>query len=164
MLHRRARRRVYYRRFEGEVSFRVHVSCVNHGRDPLAFIDALPLEAVGEVHLAGFAREVDGAGAPLLIDNHGAPVDEAVWISLELAAPLAAAAKHLFPLCLLLGLATRFSASALLGMTAVIQLLVYPSAYATHGTWAAVLLYLMAFGPGVLSIGHVIARRAGATR
>lgn len=57
----------------------VHVSCVNHGRDALAFIDALPLHAVGEVHLAGFARDQDGAGAPLLIDSHGTPVDEAVW-------------------------------------------------------------------------------------
>lgn len=34
---------------------------------------------VGEVHLAGFARDQDAAGAPLLIDSHGSPVDEAVW-------------------------------------------------------------------------------------
>lgn len=57
----------------------VHVSCVNHGRDAWAFIEALPLQAVGEIHLAGFARDIDAAGAPLLIDNHGAPVDDAVW-------------------------------------------------------------------------------------
>lgn len=56
-----------------------HVSCVNHGRDALAFIDDLPLHAVGEIHLAGFATDRDAAGAPLLIDHHGSPVDEAVW-------------------------------------------------------------------------------------
>jgi uncharacterized protein len=57
----------------------VHVSCVNHHRDARAYIDELPLEAVGQIHLAGFAHDVDAAGAPLLIDSHGAPVDDAVW-------------------------------------------------------------------------------------
>ena len=57
----------------------VHVSCVNHGRDALAYIGSLPLDTVGEIHLAGFATDRDGAGAPLLIDSHGSPVDEAVW-------------------------------------------------------------------------------------
>ncbi len=57
----------------------VHVSCINHGRDTLAYIDELPLHEVGEVHLAGFALDHDAAGAPLLIDHHGSPVDDAVW-------------------------------------------------------------------------------------
>ena len=82
----------------------------------------------------------------------------------ELAAPMAAFAEHLFPLLLLFGLATRFSALALLGMTLVIQVFVYPDAYATHGTWAALLLYLMARGPGVFSIDHLLARRRSALR
>jgi len=56
-----------------------YVSCVNRGADPLVFIDALPLDAVGEIHLAGFARDSDAAGAPLLIDQHGSAVDDAVW-------------------------------------------------------------------------------------
>lgn len=56
-----------------------YVSCINHGRDPAAYLDALPLDAVGEIHLAGFAEDRDGAGARLLIDSHGAPVDHAVW-------------------------------------------------------------------------------------
>ena len=77
----------------------------------------------------------------------------------ELAAMMAAFAEHLFPLLLLVGLATRFSALALLVMTLVIQVLVYPGAYATHGTWAAVLLYLIWRGPGALSIDHLLARR-----
>ncbi len=77
----------------------------------------------------------------------------------ELAAPMAAFAEHLFPLLILIGLATRFSALALLGMTATIQLLVYPDAWPTHGVWAAVLLYLAARGPGTISLDHLIARR-----
>lgn len=80
-------------------------------------------------------------------------------IAPEVAAPLAAFAEHFFPVLLLLGLATRLSALALLGMTLTIQLLVYPGAYATHGTWAAVLLYLVAHGPGRVSIDAWIARR-----
>jgi uncharacterized protein (UPF0276 family) len=56
-----------------------YVSCVNHGRDAWAYLQSLPLHAVGQIHLAGFAREADTAGDPLLIDSHGAPVDAAVW-------------------------------------------------------------------------------------
>ena len=57
----------------------VYVSSVNHHRDPEAVIRALPLQDVGEVHLAGFAEQVDGAGDRLLIDSHGSPVAKAVW-------------------------------------------------------------------------------------
>ncbi len=57
----------------------VYVSCINHGRDPQACIDALPLAATGEIHLAGFARDSDAGGDELLIDSHGTPVAEAVW-------------------------------------------------------------------------------------
>lgn len=57
----------------------VYVSCVNHKRDPLAYLDALPLHRVGEIHLAGFAEDSDSLGDRLLIDDHGAPIDQAVW-------------------------------------------------------------------------------------
>jgi putative oxidoreductase len=77
----------------------------------------------------------------------------------ELAARLAVFAEHFFPLLILLGFATRFSALALLLMTLTIQLFVYPDAYPTHGTWAAILLMLMARGPGAFSIDQLIARR-----
>jgi uncharacterized protein (UPF0276 family) len=56
-----------------------YVSAVNHGRDARAFIDALPAEAVGEIHLAGHAEDKDAAGARLLIDTHGASVAAQVW-------------------------------------------------------------------------------------
>ncbi|MGF6401524.1 putative oxidoreductase [Pseudomonas frederiksbergensis] len=80
-------------------------------------------------------------------------------LSAEAAAHMAAFAEHFFPALILIGFGTRFSALALLGMTLTIQLFVYPDAYPTHGTWAAVLLYLMATGPGKLSIDKLIARR-----
>ncbi|WP_460127316.1 MNIO family bufferin maturase [Pseudomonas sp. H1_D05] len=57
----------------------VYVSCVNHRRDPLAYLNALPLHRVGEIHLAGFAEDSDSLGDRLLIDDHGAPIDQAVW-------------------------------------------------------------------------------------
>ncbi|MBP8288569.1 MAG: DUF692 domain-containing protein, partial [Chromatiaceae bacterium] len=56
-----------------------YVSCTNHGRDCLAYLAALPLDQVGEVHLAGFHRDTDSVGDPLLIDSHGSAVDPAVW-------------------------------------------------------------------------------------
>ena len=65
-----------------------YVSCINHQRDVRAYLRALPLAAVGEIHLAGHAREVDAAGAPLLIDSHGAPVAEAVWTLYDFAISL----------------------------------------------------------------------------
>lgn len=57
----------------------VYISSVNHQRDACAMIRALSLLPVGEVHLAGFAQETDAAGAPLLIDSHGAAVAQEVW-------------------------------------------------------------------------------------
>ena len=63
----------------------IYVSCVNHNRDPYSYIRALPLEAVGEIHLAGFAREQDANGDLLLIDSHGSAVAEAVWQLYEYA-------------------------------------------------------------------------------
>ncbi len=78
------------------------------------------------------------------------------------AAHAAATAEHVLPLMLLLGLGTRLAALGLLGMTLVIQVFVYPDAYPTHGTWAALLLYLMATGPGRFSVDHWLARRHGA--
>jgi len=68
------------------------------------------------------------------------------------AAHLAAYAEHLFPILLVLGLFTRASALALLAMTAVIEIFVYPDAWPTHLTWATALLYLAGRGAGRLSL------------
>ena len=69
-----------------------------------------------------------------------------------IAAYLATFAEHLFPVMLVIGLATRFAAIALLIMTLVIQIFVYPDAWPTHGTWAACFLILMTRGPGLVSV------------
>ncbi|MDP4594985.1 MAG: DoxX family protein, partial [Beijerinckiaceae bacterium] len=66
----------------------------------------------------------------------------------EVLAPLAAFAEHFFPFLILIGLATRFSAIALLVMTLVIQIFVYPTSYPEHSVWAAIFLMLIAYGPG----------------
>jgi putative oxidoreductase len=76
-----------------------------------------------------------------------------------LAALGAQVAEHVLPALLIVGLATRFSALGLLVMTLVIQVFVYPNAYVLHGTWAAILLMLMKFGPGALSLDHLIRKR-----
>lgn len=74
----------------------------------------------------------------------------------EVAAHLATYAEHLFPLLLVLGLFTRLSALALLGMTVVIQVFVYPGAWPTHLSWAALMLYLAGRGAGPVSLDRVI--------
>jgi len=70
----------------------------------------------------------------------------------ELAAYSAAGAEHLFPVLLVLGLFTRLSAAALLGMTLVIQTFVYPDAWPTHLSWAGLMLPLIAMGGGRFSL------------
>ncbi|MCM2291179.1 DoxX family protein [Allorhizobium sp. BGMRC 0089] len=73
-----------------------------------------------------------------------------------LAAHMAAIAEHLFPALLVIGLMSRLSALALLGMTLVIEIFVYPDAWPTHGTWAACFLIVMAKGPGRVSLDHLL--------
>ena len=74
----------------------------------------------------------------------------------ELAAYAATYSEHLFPLLLVLGLFTRLAAAALLGMTLVIQVFVYPDAWPTHLSWAGLLLPLIAFGGGRLSLDRFL--------
>lgn len=73
-----------------------------------------------------------------------------------LAAHLATYAEHLFPVLLVLGLATRLSAAALLVMTLTIQIFVYPAAWPTHLLWASLLLLLIRNGPGALSLDRML--------
>jgi putative oxidoreductase len=74
------------------------------------------------------------------------------------AAYLAAYAEHLFPILLVLGLLTRPAAFALLGMTAVIEIFVYPQAWSTHLSWAGLLLPLLAHGGGRWSLDYLLNR------
>lgn len=79
----------------------------------------------------------------------------------EFAAYLATYAEHMLPLLLLLGLGTRFAAFGLFIMTLTIQIFVYPDAFlSTHFGWFAMALAVMAYGPGRLSIDHLLAGKA----
>jgi putative oxidoreductase len=80
----------------------------------------------------------------------------------DLAAHLATYAEHLFPVLLVLGLFTRPAALALLGMTAVIEVFVYPDAWSTHLSWAGLLLPLFAYGGGRWSLDHLLNRKHSA--
>lgn len=57
----------------------VYVSCHNNRHEPLAYLSALPLSAVRQIHLAGHAQEFFQDAGSLLIDNHGSPVAGPVW-------------------------------------------------------------------------------------
>ncbi len=81
-------------------------------------------------------------------------------LSPQLAAQLGTYAEHLFPILLVLGLATRLSALALFGMTLVIQLFVYPDALvATHLGWFAMALAVATGGPGKISLDQLLFRK-----
>ena len=164
------------------------MSSVSFPRRLLRLLDTLeaPLQRIPEVLLQLLARfsiaavfwksgqtKVEGLAIDLL-DGHfelGWPHLSASAVDLfreeyrlpliapEIAAPLAATAEHLFPVLLLLGLATRLSALSLLIMTGVIEVFVYPAAYPTHGVWATVLLYLMVRGPGPLALDRLLRKK-----
>ncbi|MGQ0485065.1 MAG: DoxX family protein [Hyphomicrobiales bacterium] len=70
----------------------------------------------------------------------------------------AGSAEILLPVLLILGLATRLAALGLLLMTLIVQLTV-PDGWPLHVTWAAMALGIMAWGPGRVSLDHLIARR-----
>lgn len=120
----------------------------------------------GQTKVQGFALDIVSGefqfGWPQLSDSAVFLFQEEYRLPLiapEPAAIMATFAEHFFPVLILLGLATRFSALALLIMTLTIQLLVYPDAYPTHGVWATVLLLLLAKGPGAVALDHFIARK-----
>jgi putative oxidoreductase len=77
----------------------------------------------------------------------------------DVAAYLALAIELTTPVLLVLGLMTRVAALVLLGMTAVIEIFVYPQAWPTHIQWAAMLLVLLCRGAGGLSLDRVLQRR-----
>jgi putative oxidoreductase len=79
----------------------------------------------------------------------------------EMAAYVAVSIELVSPVLLVLGLLTCPTALVLLGMTAVIEIFVYPLAWPTHLQWAAMLLMLLCRGPGKLSVDHWLGRRFG---
>lgn len=112
-------------------------------------IASLFLES-GRTKVDGWLHVTDSA-VELFRDEYKLPL-----LSPELAAHISAYAEHLFPVLLVLGLFTRLSALALLGMTTVIEVFVYPDAWPTHLSWAGLLLYLAARGAGSISVDRVL--------
>jgi putative oxidoreductase len=106
----------------------------------------------GQTKIDGW--HLSSSAVDLFRDEYRLPIIDPTF-----AAYLSAFAEHFFPALLVVGLATRFSALALLIMTLVIEIFVYPDAWPTHGTWAACFLVLMVQGPGKISLDHWIAQR-----
>jgi putative oxidoreductase len=77
----------------------------------------------------------------------------------DVAAYLSTTAEHVFPVLLMIGLASRLSALGLLCMTAVIQLFVYPDGWPDHILWISLLLLIIARGPGAISLDQLIWNR-----
>lgn len=130
-----------------------HVSRIPN--DAIALLGRISISAVfwlsGRTKVDGFA--LSESAVELFREDYKLPLIDPI-----MAATLAAIAEHLFPILLLLGLASRLSAAALLSMTAVIQIFVYPGAWPIHGVWATVLLFILARGPGLISLDATIAR------
>lgn len=80
----------------------------------------------------------------------------------DVAAYISTIAEHVFPVLLVVGLASRLSAAGLLFMTMVIQLFVYPSGWPDHVLWIAILLTIIARGPGAISLDQLLWTRAAA--
>ncbi|HEY2968982.1 MAG TPA: DoxX family protein [Casimicrobiaceae bacterium] len=94
----------------------------------------------------------------LFVDEYKLPL-----LPPELVAYVAVSIELTTPVLLVTGLFTRVAALALLGMTAVIEIFVYPLAWPTHLQWAAMLFVLLCRGPGRLSVDHWLWKRFGAT-
>ncbi|MEJ8859706.1 DoxX family protein [Variovorax robiniae] len=122
--------------------------------DVLAIASRLGIAAIffmsGRTKVDGFLHITDGA-YELFRTEYKLPL-----VPPEIAAHLAAYSEHLFPVLLVLGLCTRLSALALLGMTLVIEIFVYPDAWPTHLSWAAILLYLAGRGGGTFSLDRLL--------
>ena len=123
---------------------------------PHSFIALLSRLVIATVFWRSGQTKVDGfhvsdAAVYLFREEYKLPLIDPVW-----AANLAALAEHLFPVLLVIGLASRLSALGLMGVTLIIQIFVYPDSYIDHGLWAIALLVIIARGPGVFSLDHLI--------
>ena len=79
----------------------------------------------------------------------------------DMAAVMATVSEHVFPILLVIGLFTRFSALALLGMTMVIQIFVYPDAWwPVHSLWVALALVLIVRGGGLFSLDVIAVKKS----
>jgi|SRR5579883_33203 putative oxidoreductase len=106
----------------------------------------------GQTKVEGFC--VTDNAIALFRDEYQLP-----FLDPALAANIAAFSEHFFPILLVIGLASRSAALALLIMTGVSEIFVYPFAWPTHGVWATCFLVIIARGPGVFSLDYLNAER-----
>ncbi|WP_454761418.1 DoxX family protein [Caulobacter segnis] len=122
--------------------------------DILALVTRFGVAAIffqsGRTKVDGVLHITDGTYA-LFESEYHVPL-----LSPVVAAHAATYAEHLFSVLLVLGLFTRLSALAFLGMTAVIEIFVYPDAWPTHLSWAGLLLFLIARGGGTFSLDRLL--------
>jgi putative oxidoreductase len=119
------------------------------------------LALAGVFWRSGRAKVVEGTWLTISDSTHFLFSTEYanVPLSPELAVVLATGAEHLFPVLLVLGLATRLSALALLGMTMTIQVFVYPNAWwPVHSLWSALCLLLIARGSGLFGLDQLLVK------
>ena len=126
---------------------------------PHSFIALLARLSVGGVFWMSGQTKISGfhlaeGTVDLFRDEYQLPL-----LDPTVAAILAAISEHLFSALLIIGLASRFSAMALLGMTLIIEIFVYPYAWATHGTWALCFLVIITKGPGMISLDWLLTRK-----
>lgn len=131
-------------------------------RIPQSAISLLARVVIGLVFFKSGLTKLDGFGLSdsaifLFQEEYKVPL-----LNPWLAAHLAAFAELTMPILLFTGFAARFAAAALLGMTLVIEIFVYPEAYVLHGLWAVALLTIMAHGAGAVSIDHLLQSRNAA--
>ena len=93
-----------------------------------------------------------------------APFNQVPVLNGELGAYVTTYTEHFLPILLALGLATRFGALGILGMTLVIQIFVFPEVavwWQTHILWVAMALILIVRGGGLFSLDRLIGHRLG---
>ena len=116
---------------------------------PLRFGVAWIFWSSAQVKLINWQRTID-----LFAEEYRVPL-----LPPELAANMALSIELAAPVLLVLGLFTRFAVMVLLGMTAVIQIFVYPEAWPTHLQWTAMMLVLLCRGAGSFSVDHYLWHR-----
>jgi putative oxidoreductase len=116
---------------------------------PLRFGVAWIFWSSAQVKLINWQRTIE-----LFAEEYRVPL-----LQPEIAAAMALSIEIACPILLVLGLFTRLAVLVLLGMTAVIQIFVYPEAWPTHLQWAAMMLVLLCRGAGALSIDRLLWRR-----
>lgn len=131
------------------------------GRFPMSVIELALRIGVGMVFFKSALTKLDdewmvsSTAVQLFAEEYKVPI-----LSPILAAHLGTAVEFFGAILVMIGLASRPAAAALLGLTAVIQFTVYPGNWAEHLLWAAPLAYVLTRGPGALSLDHLLAGRA----